>query len=158
MAETLRGSLWAIVAMAGLGGCVPSDFFFTADPHPTTVHEPGFWRDLSGLETPTPAANRVWVTPPRKARHDDPRFEPHDHQWREPPVAASPRAASPAAAPPVSLGGLARHIDTVMLDLDRLVEESLAVQRSLLKLRLRPRRDPPPVEGEAPGDRPEPAD
>jgi hypothetical protein len=56
-------------------------------------------------------------------------------------------ADAPAAVPP-GLGIIAGKIEHVMLDLDQLVEASLQLQNSLLRLRLRPKLSPEPAPAE----------
>ena len=51
----------------------------------------------------------------------------------------------PARVPP-DIIILSRHIDEVMMELDRIVEESLKLQYSLLRLRLAPKHAPPDLD------------
>lgn len=126
----------AMVAPLMLAGCV--DSFRTTRPYPGTVHEPGFWRDLSGMEA-TQAAREAPPATTRRARMVTVTpAPPRPVVIDAPPPPSIDEIPLPRTA---SLAGLSTRLDDVLRNLDQLVEESIRVQESLMRLRLRGKDD-----------------
>ncbi len=116
--------LMVVTASAGAAGCAPPDESGEARPVATTVAPPR----PAVISFVTPAIAHVPA--------------PASPSPLAPPAPPAPTPA-PAAVPP-GLGIMAAKIEHVMVDLDQLVEASLQLQYSLLRLRLRPKHTPPP--------------
>ena len=142
-----RAALLGLVVVTGSGsaaGCAPPD-----EPAPARRDAA---TEAATVEPPRPAVIS-FVTPafaqvPALAfpsRPVTPQPTPLEPTTTPGPVPAGTVPGHASAAKPPSLGTIAGKIEHVMLDLDQLVQASLQLQRSLLRLRLRPKHPPRPA-------------
>ena len=140
MADRLIGTLCMAVVAVAACGCGPDE---AAAQSPARKVVAG----IAGATLPIPLAAQKRPEPPQTPELLEPLPQPAviTVVFNEPPVTA-PAGPGPAPAPSGAEPGitdLSRRIEDVMGALDQLVEESLRVQQSLLRLRFGAKRPEP---------------